>query len=65
REFFIRKAVGWVLREVGRGDPAWVVRWLAPRTDRASGVTVREAVKYLPSDERERLLAAYRAGTPA
>ena len=25
REFFIRKAIGWVLREISRRDPAWVV----------------------------------------
>jgi hypothetical protein len=24
REFFIRKAIGWVLREISRHDPAWI-----------------------------------------
>jgi 3-methyladenine DNA glycosylase AlkD len=61
REFFIRKAIGWVAREAGRRDPARVVAWLEPRIGRASGVTVREAVKHLPAADRERLLAAYRA----
>jgi 3-methyladenine DNA glycosylase AlkD len=65
REFFIRKAIGWVLREVGKKRPADVVAWLAPRTGRASGVTMREAVKYLPEADRERLLAAYREGRAA
>ena len=65
REFFIRKAIGWVLREVGKRRPAEVYDWLAPRTDRASGVTVREAVKYLPAARREELLAAYRGRRPA
>lgn len=65
REFFIRKAVGWVLREVGKRAPELVSDWLAPRTHRASGVTMREAVKYLPEPERERLLAAYRGKVPA
>lgn len=60
REFFIRKAVGWVLREAGRRHPDLVVAWLEPRIDRASGVTVREAVKYLAADDRDRLLDAYR-----
>ncbi len=64
REFFIRKAIGWVLREVGKRDPASVVAWLEPRLRRASGVTVREAVKYLPDGDRARLLAAYRRGHP-
>ena len=36
-EFFIRKAIGWVLREVGKRRPDEVIAWLAPRTGRASG----------------------------
>jgi 3-methyladenine DNA glycosylase AlkD len=65
REFFIRKAIGWVLREAGRRRPEEVAAWLAPRTDRASGVTMREAVKRLSPDDRERLMAAYRERRPA
>jgi 3-methyladenine DNA glycosylase AlkD len=61
REFFIRKAIGWVLRETGRRRPELVAAWLAPRIHRASGVTVREAVKPLPAVTRAELLAAYRA----
>jgi 3-methyladenine DNA glycosylase AlkD len=61
REFFIRKAIGWVLRDTAKRDPDVVFEWLAPRIDRASGVTVREAVKYLEPDRREELLGAYRA----
>ena len=48
REFFIRKAIGWVLRETGKKRPDLVAGWLGPRVHRASGVTVREAVKPLP-----------------
>jgi 3-methyladenine DNA glycosylase AlkD len=65
REFFIRKAIGWVLREAGKRRAPEVVAWLAPRTGRASGVTMREAVRYLPAPEAERLMAAYKAGAPA
>jgi 3-methyladenine DNA glycosylase AlkD len=61
REFFIRKAIGWVLRETGKRRPDLVAAWLAPRIGRASGVTVREAVKPLSPAQREELLAAYRA----
>jgi 3-methyladenine DNA glycosylase AlkD len=64
KEFFIRKAIGWVLREVGRRRPEEVAAWLAPRTDRASGVTMREAVKYLPHATRDELMAAYRERRP-
>jgi len=65
KEFFIRKAIGWVLREVGKRRSDEVIAWLAPRTHRASGVTMREAVRYLPPAERDRLMAAYKGKRPA
>ena len=64
-EFFIRKAIGWVLRETSKKRPDDVYRWIAPRTHRASGVTMREAVKYLGAARAERLLSAYKDGRPA
>lgn len=57
KEFFIRKAIGWILREVSKKRPALVVDWLEPRANRASGVTLREAVKYLSAAQRKRLAA--------
>jgi 3-methyladenine DNA glycosylase AlkD len=65
KEFFIRKAIGWVLRETGKTRPQEVYGWLAPRTARVSGVTIREAVKYLDPDDRAELLAAYSERRPA
>jgi 3-methyladenine DNA glycosylase AlkD len=59
REFFIRKAIGWVLRETAKKRPDLVYRWLLPRCAVASGVTVREAVKYLSPRQRTDILAAY------
>lgn len=56
KEFFIRKAIGWVLREAGKTRPDDVYEWLAPRADRASGVTMREAVKYLEPEQSARLM---------
>jgi 3-methyladenine DNA glycosylase AlkD len=64
-EFFIRKAIGWVLRETSKRRPDEVYDWIAPRTDRASGVTMREAVKYLDPDMASRLMQAYKEGRPA
>jgi 3-methyladenine DNA glycosylase AlkD len=61
KQFFIRKAIGWVLRETGKRRPNEVFEWLAPRAHRASGVTLREAVKYLEPEQRELLLRAARA----
>jgi 3-methyladenine DNA glycosylase AlkD len=65
KEFFIRKAIGWVLREAGKHQPDVVVAWLAPRTEHTSGVTMREAVRYLPARDADRLMAAYRERRPA
>lgn len=65
KEFFIRKAIGWVLREVTKKRPGEVAEWLAPRTHRASGVTMSEAVRYLEPADAERLMAAYREHRPA
>jgi 3-methyladenine DNA glycosylase AlkD len=46
-EFFIRKAIGWVLRDVSKRHPDVVREWVGPRLESMSGVTRREAVKYL------------------
>ncbi|TDC68878.1 DNA alkylation repair protein, partial [Actinomadura sp. GC306] len=60
REFFIRKALGWVLRELSKKDPGWVTEWVEPRVGVISGVTIREAVRHLPEKDAGRLLAAQR-----
>jgi len=61
KEFFIRKAIGWILREVSRKRPAIVNAWLAPRAQRASGVTLREAVKYLSAAQRAAITGTAKA----
>lgn len=55
REFFIRKAIGWVLREISKKRPELVFDWLSPRLSRISGVTFREATKYLPASQAQEL----------
>lgn len=60
REFFVRKALGWVLRDMGRRHPDLVVAFVLPRAATASGVTIREAVKYLPAADRAAIEAARR-----
>jgi 3-methyladenine DNA glycosylase AlkD len=59
-EFFIRKAIGWVLREIATKDSTWVAAWVAARLDRLAGVTFREAVRRLPEDTAARLTAEYK-----
>jgi len=58
REFFIRKAIGWVLRDTARKRPDLVFQWLLPRAARASGVTLREALKPLSDAQRAAIEAA-------
>lgn len=60
KEFFIRKAIGWVLRETAKRRPDLVAGWLGPRLDRASGVTVREAVRPMDPALRDQILRGYR-----
>jgi 3-methyladenine DNA glycosylase AlkD len=60
REFFIRKAIGWVLREVSKKRPALVFDFFRAHGDRASPLTWREGTKYLP-DAMNAKLAKIRA----
>jgi len=46
-DFFIRKAIGWALREYARTDPLWVVAYVGEHRDDMSGLTAREATKHL------------------
>jgi 3-methyladenine DNA glycosylase AlkD len=59
REFFVRKAIGWVLREAGKRRPELVAGFLRPRLSRISGVSVREAVRYLEPADRDALMVVY------
>jgi 3-methyladenine DNA glycosylase AlkD len=44
-EFFIRKAIGWALRELGKTDPAWVRAFV--ESHELSPLSRREALKLL------------------
>lgn len=47
KDFFIRKAIGWALRDYARHAPAEVRRFLRANRGRLSPLTVREAGKHL------------------
>ena len=47
RTFWLRKAVGWALRDYARADPAWVRAEVERLGDRLSGLSRREAVRHL------------------
>jgi 3-methyladenine DNA glycosylase AlkD len=59
-EFFIRKAIGWVLRDTSKKRPALAYEFLSAYIDRVSGLTLREGSKYLPKEQREKLMERYR-----
>ncbi|MGW9415928.1 DNA alkylation repair protein [Arthrobacter cupressi] len=48
-EFFIRKAIGWALREYGKSDPGWVAAFVAEHREQLSPLSYREAVRRLPA----------------
>ncbi len=49
RDFFIRKAIGWALREYAKTDPDAVRRYVAGQPD-LSGLSRREALKNIGGD---------------
>jgi 3-methyladenine DNA glycosylase AlkD len=46
-EFFIRKAIGWALRDYAKTNPASVTHFVVARRDEMSGLSFREATKHL------------------
>lgn len=45
KQFFLRKAIGWALRQYAWTDPDEVARYVAANKGRLSGLTKREALK--------------------
>jgi 3-methyladenine DNA glycosylase AlkD len=56
KEFFIRKAIGWGLREISKANAGEAFRFLMGIRDRASGLTLREGAKRLPAEIKSRVL---------
>ncbi len=46
-QFFVRKAVGWALRQHSRTDPAWVRTYVATHAERLAPLSRREALRLL------------------
>jgi 3-methyladenine DNA glycosylase AlkD len=60
KEFFIRKAIGWVLRDVSKKRPDLTFGFLSQHIHEVSGLTFREASRYLPKRQRDALDRARR-----
>lgn len=48
KDFFLRKGIGWALREYAKTDPAWVGAFVANHGGELSGLSRREALRNLP-----------------
>lgn len=46
-EFFINKAMGWILRDYSKTNPDWVRAFISENEAGLSKLTIREAKKYL------------------
>jgi 3-methyladenine DNA glycosylase AlkD len=46
RDFFLRKAIGWALREYAKAEPEAVRQYVSEHADRLSALSRREALKY-------------------
>ena len=46
-DFFIRKAIGWALRQYARENPTAVARFVRSHETQLSGLSIREAMKHL------------------
>lgn len=44
-DFFVRKAIGWALRDYARTDPEWVRAFVNEHRDKLNALSVREALK--------------------
>jgi len=49
REFFLRKAIGWALRAASATNPNWVQEFVNEHRLALSGLSIREALRHLPS----------------
>lgn len=47
REFFIRKGIGWALREFSKTDPVWVQEFVDTHADRLSPLSKKEALRLI------------------
>ncbi len=55
KEFFIRKAIGWALREISKKDPEAAFNFLKTYRIRISNLTLKEGSRLLPGEYYERL----------
>ncbi len=55
-KFFIRKAIGWTLREMSQKDPKVVFEFLKANKNKMSGLSFREGSRKLPESFRKKIV---------
>jgi 3-methyladenine DNA glycosylase AlkD len=56
KEYYVRKAFSWVLREMGKGYPDFVFEYLMYNKAKFNKKEVEESVKYIPEDKAKMVL---------
>jgi 3-methyladenine DNA glycosylase AlkD len=46
-DFFIRKAIGWALRQYARIDADWVIEFVRTHRNQMAPLSIREATRHL------------------
>lgn len=59
KDFFIRKAIGWILRDISRKRPELTEAFLNEHLHAVSGLTFREGSRHLPEPAQQLLRARY------
>jgi len=52
KEFFINKAIGWILREYSKTNAEWVVDYVKDNKDLMANLSKREALKWLENNNK-------------
>jgi 3-methyladenine DNA glycosylase AlkD len=47
KQFFIQKAIGWMLREYSKTNPDWVVAFIDSESEQLSNLAIREGTKFV------------------
>ena len=64
REFFIRKAIGWILRSTAKRTPELTITYVSEHAAQMAGLTFKEATRNLPPRQIKRLTALRVESTP-
>lgn len=54
-KFFIRKVIGWILRDMSRRHPEAIIPFVKKNKENMSGLTLREATRLLPEKFKKQL----------